>query len=66
MNVQVAMPAQGMLDYVKDVAAVIDGVREISSVSRYNGVNRSWSVVEEAGRCNAVEVSRLVHLKLNK
>lgn len=64
MNVQVAMPAPGMPVYVKDVAAVIDGVKEISSVSRYNGVNGIGLLLKKQGDANAVEVSKLVHEKL--
>jgi HAE1 family hydrophobic/amphiphilic exporter-1 len=66
MNVQVAMPAQGMPVYVKDVAAVIDGIREISSVSRYNGVNGIGLLLKKQGDANAVEVSKLVHAKLKQ
>jgi multidrug efflux pump subunit AcrB len=36
-NVQVAMPVLGSPVYVKDVAIVMDGIKEITSVSRYNG-----------------------------
>ncbi|MBN1650259.1 MAG: efflux RND transporter permease subunit [Bacteroidales bacterium] len=66
MNVQVAMPAPGMPVYVKDVAAVIDGVKEISSVSRYNGVNGIGLLLKKQGDANAVEVSKLVHEKLKQ
>ncbi len=64
MNVQVAMPAPGMPVYVKDVASVVDGVKEISSVSRYNGVNGIGLLLKKQGDANAVEVSKLVHAKL--
>ena len=66
MNVQVAMPAPGMPIYVKDVANVIDGVKEISSVSRYNGVNGIGLMLKKQGDANAVEVSKLVHAKLSQ
>ncbi len=66
MNVQVAMPAPGTPVYVKDVAAVIDGVKEISSVSRYNGVNGIGLLLKKQGDANAVEVSKLVHEKLKQ
>lgn len=66
MNVQVAMPAPGMPVYVKDVASVIDGVKEISSVSRYNGVNGIGLLLKKQGDANAVEVSKLVHAKLTE
>ena len=38
-NVQVAMPVLGSPVYVKDIADVIDGVKETTSISRYNGKN---------------------------
>ena len=38
-NVQIAMPAPGSPVYVKDVATVLDAVKEITSISRYNGKN---------------------------
>ena len=66
MNVQVAMPAPGMPVYVKDIASVIDGVKEISSVSRYNGVNGIGLLLKKQGDANAVEVSKLVHTKLKQ
>ncbi|MDP2339012.1 MAG: efflux RND transporter permease subunit, partial [Bacteroidota bacterium] len=66
MNVQVAMPAPGMPVYVKDVATVIDGVKEVSSVSRYNGVNGIGLLLKKQGDANAVEVSKLVHTKLKQ
>ena len=36
-NVQVAMPFPNSPVYVKDVANVVDGIKEITSYSRYNG-----------------------------
>ncbi len=66
MNVQVAMPAPGNPVYVKDVASVIDGVKEITSVSRYNGVNGIGILLKKQGDANAVDVSRLVRKKLKQ
>ncbi|MDX9811486.1 MAG: efflux RND transporter permease subunit, partial [Bacteroidales bacterium] len=66
MNVQVAMPAPGMPVYVKDVASVIDGVKEISSVSRFNGTNGIGLLLKKQGDANAVEVSTLVNSKLKE
>lgn len=66
MNVQVAMPSPGMPVYVKDVATVIDGVKEISSVSRYNGVNGIGLQLKKQGDANAVDVSKSVHEKLKQ
>ena len=64
MNVQVAMPFPGSPVYVKDVAHVIDGVKEIESVNRYNGVNGIGLLLKKQGDANAVDVSGLVREKL--
>jgi len=64
MNVQVAMPAPGSPVYVKDIASVIDGVKEITSVSRYNGVSGIGLMLKKQGDANAVDVSGLVREKL--
>ncbi len=66
MNVQVAMPSPGNPVYVKDVASVVDGVKEITSVSRYNGVNGIGILLKKQGDANAVNVSRLVRKKLKQ
>jgi HAE1 family hydrophobic/amphiphilic exporter-1 len=64
MNVQVAMPMPNSPVYIKDIANVIDGVKEITSVSRYNGVNGIGLLLKKQGDANAVEVSKLVKEKL--
>lgn len=64
MNVQVAMPMPNSPVYVKDIANVIDGVKEIPSVSRYNGVNGIGLMLKKQGDANAVDVSKLVQEKL--
>lgn len=64
MNVQVAMPFPNSPVYVKDVANVIDGVKEVASVSRYNGVNGIGLMLKKQGDANAVDVSELVREKL--
>jgi len=64
MNVQVAMPIAGSPVYVKDVATVIDGVKEVSSVNRFNGAKGIGLLLKKQGDANAVEVSKLVHEKL--
>ncbi|MBN8705310.1 MAG: efflux RND transporter permease subunit [Bacteroidetes bacterium] len=64
INVQVAMPMPNSPVYVKDIANVIDGVKEIASVSRYNGVNGIGLMLKKQGDANAVEVSKLVREKL--
>jgi HAE1 family hydrophobic/amphiphilic exporter-1 len=62
-NVQVAMPFPGSPVYVKDVANVIDGIKETSSISRYNGKNGIGLMLKKQGDANAVDVSRLVREK---
>ncbi len=64
MNVQIAMPFPGSPVYVKDVATVTDGVKEIASVSRYNGNNGIGLLLKKQGDANAVDVSELVREKL--
>ncbi len=64
MNVQVAMPVPGNPVYVKDVAAVIDGIKEMTSVSRFNGANGIGLLLKKQGDANAVEVSKLVREKI--
>lgn len=64
MNVQVAMPFPESPVYVKDIASVIDGVKEITSVSRYNSVNGIGLLLKKQGDANAVDVSELVRKKL--
>lgn len=65
LNVQVAMPVTGSPVYVRDVARVTDGVKEMSSVSRYNGVNGIGLLLKKQGDANAVDVSVLVRKKLS-
>ena len=62
-NVQVAMPVPGSPVYVKDVASVTDGIKEITSVSRYNGKNGIGLLLKKQGDANAVDVSKLVREK---
>jgi HAE1 family hydrophobic/amphiphilic exporter-1 len=59
-NVQVGMPQPGSPLYVKDIATVIDGVKEITSVSRYNGKNGIGILLKKQGDANAVDVSKRV------
>ncbi|MEC4115231.1 efflux RND transporter permease subunit [Myroides pelagicus] len=63
-NVQVAMPVLGSPVYVKDVADVIDGIKETTSISRYNGKNGIGLMLKKQGDANAVDVSKLVREKL--
>jgi HAE1 family hydrophobic/amphiphilic exporter-1 len=61
--VQVAMPTPGSPVYVKDIASITDGIKEIVSVSRYNGVNGIGLLLKKQGDANAVEVSKAVREK---
>lgn len=58
--VQIAMPLPNSPVYVKDVAEVVDGIRETTSVSRYNGQNGIGLLLKKQGDANAVDVSRAV------
>lgn len=62
--VQIAMPVPGSPVYVKDVAIVQDGIKETTSISRYNGRNGIGFLLKKQGDANAVDVSRLVREKL--
>lgn len=62
-NVQTAMPIPGSPVYVKDVALVVDGVKEIASYSRYNGKSGIGLLLKKQGDANAVNVSSLVRDK---
>lgn len=62
-NVQVAMPLPGSPVYVKDVANVTDGIKETTSISRYNGKNGIGLLLKKQGDANAVDVSKLVRAK---
>ena len=62
-NVQVAMPVLGSPVYVKDVAVVMDGIKETTSISRYNGKNGIGLMLKKQGDANAVDVSILVREK---
>ncbi len=64
-NVQVAMPMPGSPVYVKDVATVVDGIKETTSISRYNGKNGIGLLLKKQGDANAVDVSTLVRTKFN-
>lgn len=62
-NVQVAMPVAGSPVYVKDVANVMDGIKETTSISRYNGKNGIGLLLKKQGDANAVNVSKMVREK---
>jgi len=61
--VQVAMPVSGSPIYLKDVAEVVDGIKETTSINRYNGKNGIGLLLKKQGDANAVEVSKLVRAK---
>ncbi len=63
-NVQIAMPVAGSPVYVKNVATVFDGIKEIASVSLYNGKNGIGLLLKKQGDANSVDVSKLVRAKL--
>ncbi len=63
-NVQVAMPLPGNPVYVKDLATVTDGMKEITSVNRYNGKPGIGLLLKKQGDANAVDVSKAVRAKL--
>jgi HAE1 family hydrophobic/amphiphilic exporter-1 len=65
-NVQVAMPSPGSPVYIKDLATVTDGIKEITSVSRYNGKNGIGLLLKKQGDANAVDVSKLVREQFQK
>lgn len=62
-NVQVAMPMLGSPVYVKDVAQVVDGIKETTSISRYNGKDGIGILLKKQGDANAVDVSKMVRVK---
>jgi HAE1 family hydrophobic/amphiphilic exporter-1 len=59
-NVQVAMPIPGSPVYVKNIAAVVDGIKETTSFSRYNGKAGIGLLLKKQGDANAVDVSKLI------
>jgi HAE1 family hydrophobic/amphiphilic exporter-1 len=63
-NVQIAMPVQGSPVYIKDIAMVTDGTKEITSISRFNGKNGIGLLLKKQGDANAVEVSGSVRAKI--
>jgi len=62
-KVQVAMPVLGSPVYVKDIADIIDGIKETTSISRYNGKNGIGLLLKKQGDANAVDVSKAVREK---
>ncbi|MDX1902748.1 MAG: efflux RND transporter permease subunit, partial [Thermonemataceae bacterium] len=65
-NVQIINSNSNNPVYVKDVAQVIDGIREITSVSRYNGKKGIGLLLKKQGDANAVNVSKAVRETFSK
>lgn len=65
-NVQIAMPMPGSPIYVRDVANVVDGIKEPTSISRYNGKNGIGLLIKKQGDANAVDVSGLIEEKFEE
>lgn len=63
-KVQVAMPVPASPVYVEDVAEVVDGTKETTSISRYNGKSGIGLLLKKQGDANSVDVSRSVREKL--
>jgi hydrophobic/amphiphilic exporter-1 (mainly G- bacteria), HAE1 family len=65
-NVQIAMPLPNSPIYLKDVAEVVDGIREVTSVNRFNGKNGIGLLIKKQGDANAVNVSKAVRSAFKK
>lgn len=65
-NVQVAMPLPNSPVYLKDLAEVVDGIRQVTSVSRFNGKNGIGLLLKKQGDANAVNVSKAVRSAFEK
>ncbi len=65
-NVQIGMSVPGSPVYVKDVATVKDGIKEITSISRYNGKNGIGILLKKQGDANAVDVSTAVRERFKR
>jgi hydrophobic/amphiphilic exporter-1 (mainly G- bacteria), HAE1 family len=63
-KVQVAMTAPGSPIYLKDIAAIEDGTKAITSISRYNGKQGIGLLIKKQGDANAVNVSESVRSTL--
>jgi HAE1 family hydrophobic/amphiphilic exporter-1 len=57
------MPFPNSPVYVKDIAEVTDGIKEITSYSRYNRKNGIGLMIKKQGDANAVDVSKLIREK---
>ncbi len=59
-NIQIAMPSYSNPVYLKDIADISDGIKETSSISRFNGKNGIGLLIKKQGDANAVEVSAAI------
>ena len=62
--VQVAMPAPNSPVYVRDLATITEGVKPITSVSRYNAQAGIGLLLKKQGDANSVDVSKAVRSRL--
>ncbi|SEJ30153.1 hydrophobic/amphiphilic exporter-1, HAE1 family [Dyadobacter koreensis] len=65
-NLVISTSKQGSQIRVGDVADITDGLGETESISRYNGQNGIGLFIKKQSDANAVEISRLVQLKLSE
>jgi HAE1 family hydrophobic/amphiphilic exporter-1 len=65
-EVMVAMPSPGSVVRVKDVATVVDGIADATSVSRYNGREGIGLLIKKQGDANAVEMSAAVRQEMQR
>ncbi|MCC7158835.1 MAG: efflux RND transporter permease subunit, partial [Ignavibacteria bacterium] len=61
----IAAPASGSFVYLKNIATITDGEKDIVSVNRYNGLNGIGMLLKKQGDANAVDVTDLVLNKLH-
>jgi HAE1 family hydrophobic/amphiphilic exporter-1 len=62
-DVQIAMPIPGSPVYVKNVAKVVDGIKETTSYSRYNGEAGIGLLLKKQGDANAVDASKAIRAR---
>lgn len=65
-NLVISTSKEGSQIRVGDVADITDGLGETESISRYNGQNGIGLFIKKQSDANAVEISRLVQLKLSE
>lgn len=66
INLVISTSKEGSQIRVGDVADITDGLGERESISRYNGQNGIGLFIKKQSDANAVEISRLVQLKLSE